>query len=103
LKPKKLRNIDGNGKHHKFDPQVFLDTAGVSRRIAEFRNVMKKIKDIGLDDNTIIAFSTDNGTENWTWPDGGQTPFAGGKGTVLGGRLPSARLLVPVRREGRIL
>src|SRR5438477_1485677 len=30
----------------------------------------------GLDDNTIIAFSTDNGAENFTWPDGGQTPFA---------------------------
>ena len=28
-------------------------------------------------------FSTDNGAENFTWPDGGQTPFAGGKGTAL--------------------
>jgi CRP-like cAMP-binding protein len=36
MKPKKLKNTDGNGKHLKFDPQVFLDTAGVSRRIAEF-------------------------------------------------------------------
>jgi arylsulfatase A-like enzyme len=48
-------------------------------------DVMKKLKDMGLDDNTIVVFSTDNGTENWTWPDGGQTPFAGGKGTVLEG------------------
>jgi len=47
--------------------------------------VMKKIEDDGLDGDTIIAFSTDNGTENFTWPDGGQTPFAGGKGTVLEG------------------
>ncbi len=47
--------------------------------------VMKKLKDDGLDDNTIVVFSTDNGTENFTWPDGGQTPFAGGKGTVLEG------------------
>jgi hypothetical protein len=31
---------------------------------------------MGLDDNTIIAFSTDNGAENFTWPDGGQTPPA---------------------------
>ena len=53
--------------------------------------VMKKLKDAGLDDNTIVAFSTDNGTENFTWPDGGQTPFAGGKGTVLEGgfRVPA--------------
>ncbi len=30
-------------------------------------------------------FTTDNGAENFTWPDGGQTPFAGGKGTALEG------------------
>ncbi len=53
--------------------------------------VMKKLKDAGLDDSTIVAFSTDNGAENFTWPDGGQTPFAGGKGTVLEGgfRVPA--------------
>jgi arylsulfatase len=47
--------------------------------------IMKKLKDDKLDDNTIIVFTTDNGAENFTWPDGGQTPFAGGKGTVLDG------------------
>ena len=41
--------------------------------------VMKKLKDEGFDDNTIVAFTTDNGAENFTWPDGGQTPFAGGR------------------------
>ena len=53
--------------------------------------VMQYLKDNGLDDNTIIVFSTDNGTENFTWPDGGQTPFAGGKGTALEGgfRVPA--------------
>ncbi len=48
-------------------------------------SVLKKLKADGLDDNTIVVFSTDNGAENFTWPDGGQTPFAGGKGTVLEG------------------
>ncbi len=54
-------------------------------------SVMKYVKDNGLDDNTIIAFSTDNGAENFTWPDGGQTPFAGGKGTAMEGgfRVPA--------------
>ncbi len=47
--------------------------------------VMKKLKDEGFDDNTIVVFTTDNGAENFTWPDGGQTPFAGGKGTALEG------------------
>ena len=44
-------------------------------------SVMNYLKDHGLDDNTIVVFTTDNGTENFTWPDGGQTPFAAGKGT----------------------
>ncbi|MGA9419006.1 MAG: arylsulfatase [Candidatus Cybelea sp.] len=47
--------------------------------------VMQKLKDDGLEGNTILMFTTDNGAENFTWPDGGQTPFAGGKGTVLEG------------------
>ncbi len=36
MKPKKLTK-NGNGKVDSFDPQVFLDTAGVARKIAEFR------------------------------------------------------------------
>jgi arylsulfatase len=44
-------------------------------------SVMQKLKEMGVDDNTIVMFTTDNGTENFTWPDGGQTPFYGGKGT----------------------
>ena len=53
--------------------------------------VMQKLKDMGVDDNTIVVFTTDNGTENFTWPDGGQTPFYGGKGTVYEGgfRVPA--------------
>jgi arylsulfatase A-like enzyme len=48
-------------------------------------SVMKKLEDMGVDKDTIVMFTTDNGTENFTWPDGGQTPFAGGKGTVMEG------------------
>jgi arylsulfatase A-like enzyme len=33
-------------------------------------SVMQKLKDMGVDDNTIVMFTTDNGTENFTWPDG---------------------------------
>jgi arylsulfatase len=48
-------------------------------------SVMQKVKDFGIDNDTILAFTTDNGAENFTWPDGGRTPFAGAKGTVLEG------------------
>jgi arylsulfatase A-like enzyme len=59
--------------------------AGMAQLDDVVGGVMKKLKDLGIDDNTIVVFSTDNGAENFTWPDGGQTPFAGGKGTVLEG------------------
>ncbi|SIO60350.1 arylsulfatase [Singulisphaera sp. GP187] len=48
-------------------------------------SVMKKLDDLNVAEDTILVFTTDNGAENFTWPDGGQTPFAGGKGTVLEG------------------
>ena len=54
---------------------------------------LQKLKDMGVDDNTIVVFTTDNGTENFTWPDGGQTPFAGGKGTAMEGGFRSPAIL----------
>jgi arylsulfatase len=67
------------------------EEAGMAQLDDDVGLVMKKLKDIGVDDNTIVVFTTDNGTENFTWPDGGQTPFALGKGTVLEGgfRVPA--------------
>jgi len=68
-----------------------IEEAGMAQLDDIVGAVMKYVKKNGLDDNTIIAFSTDNGAENFTWPDGGQTPFAGGKGTALEGgfRVPA--------------
>jgi arylsulfatase len=43
--------------------------------------VLDKLKELGLEDNTIVMYSTDNGAEVFTWPDGGQTPFRGEKAT----------------------
>lgn len=62
-----------------------IQEAGMAQLDDIVGTVMKYLKDNGLENDTIIAFSTDNGTENFTWPDGGQTPFAGGKGTVMEG------------------
>ena len=52
--------------------------------------VLKQLDDLGIADNTIVVYGTDNGAETGTWPDGGTMPFKGEKGTHLGGRLPRA-------------
>jgi arylsulfatase A-like enzyme len=62
-----------------------IHEAGMSQLDDIVGAVMKKLKDDGLDDNTLLVFTTDNGTQTFTWPDGGQTPFNGEKGTVLEG------------------
>jgi arylsulfatase A-like enzyme len=61
--------------------------------------VMQHLKDKGVENDTIVVFTTDNGAENFTWPDGGQTPFAGGKGTVLEGGF---RVPCVVRWPGKV-
>jgi arylsulfatase len=68
-----------------------IQEAGMAQLDDVVGAVMKYLKDNGLEDDTIVVFSTDNGAENFTWPDGGQTPFAGGKGTALEGgfRVPA--------------
>jgi arylsulfatase A-like enzyme len=43
--------------------------------------LLKLIDDLGIADNTIIVYTTDNGAETFTWPDGGATPFRGEKAT----------------------
>lgn len=45
----------------------------------------KELDDLGIADNTILIISTDNGAEVMTWPDGGNTPFHGEKGTTWEG------------------
>jgi arylsulfatase len=62
-----------------------VEEAGMSQLDDIVGSVMQKVKDLGIENDTIVAFSTDNGAENFTWPDGGQTVFAGGKGTGLEG------------------
>jgi arylsulfatase A-like enzyme len=42
--------------------------------------LLKKLDSLGIADNTIVIFTTDNGAEKFSWPDGGTTPFRGEKG-----------------------
>ncbi len=62
-----------------------LQEAGMAQLDDIVGATMQKLKDMGVDDNTIVVFTTDNGTETFTWPDGGNTPFKGQKGTTYEG------------------
>jgi len=43
--------------------------------------LLKKLDDLGVVNNTLVVFTTDNGAEAMSWPDGGSTPFRGEKAT----------------------
>ena len=47
--------------------------------------VLGRLEKLGVADNTIVVFTSDNGPEIMTWPDGGMTPFKGEKGTTWEG------------------
>jgi arylsulfatase len=68
-----------------------LEEAALKQMDDNIGVVLNWLKENGLDDNTIVVFTTDNGAEVYTWPDGGTTPFAGAKGEVTEGsfRVPA--------------
>jgi arylsulfatase len=58
-----------------------IQEAGMAQFDDNVGSVMQKLDDLGIADNTIVVVTTDNGTESFTWPDGGTSPFKGAKGT----------------------
>jgi arylsulfatase len=67
--------------------------------------LLDKLDELGIADNTIVVFSTDNGAEKFTWPDGGTTPFRGEKGTTWEGgfRVPQMIRWPGVVEPGRTI
>ena len=67
--------------------------------------LLKKLDDLGIADNTIVVYGTDNGAETGTWPDGGTTPFHGEKGTTWEGgfRVPMLVRWPGVIKPGTII
>jgi arylsulfatase len=68
-----------------------LEEAGMAQLDDSVGALLKHIDDMGEAENTIVVFTTDNGAEVFTWPDGGMTPFKATKGTVYEGgfRVPA--------------
>ena len=66
--------------------------------------LLDKLDQLGIADNTIVMYSTDNGAETMSWPDGGTTPFRGEKDTNWEGgyRVPSAIRWPGVIKPGSI-
>ena len=67
--------------------------------------LLKKLDDLGIADNTIVIYTTDNGAEAMSWPDGGTTPFKGEKDTNWEGgfRVPFCMRWPGVIRPGTVV
>lgn len=62
-----------------------LEEAGMAQMDDSIGALLKHLEEIGEAENTIVIFTTDNGAEVFTWPDGGMTPFKATKGTAYEG------------------
>lgn len=76
-------------EHKSLSKSKFADS--VVELDARIGRIMDKLRDLGLDKNTLVFYTTDNGAWQDVYPDAGYTPFRGTKGTVRegGNRVPA--------------
>jgi arylsulfatase len=58
-----------------------IESDGMVEHDGHVGQLLKKLDDLGIADNTIVVYTSDNGAEMMTWPDGGSTPYRGEKAT----------------------
>ncbi len=88
LEPK-AKGVTGQG--------VYAD--GMAEHDGMVGQMLDKLDELGITDNTIVMYSTDNGAELFTWPDGGMIPFRGEKNTTWEGGF---RVPMMVKWPGKI-
>jgi arylsulfatase len=79
--------------------------AGMTEFDDDIGELLKKLDDLRIADNTIVIISTDNGAEVFSWPDGGTTPFHGEKATTWEGgfRVPCVARWPGVIKPGTVI
>ena len=88
LKPES-QNVTGQG--------IYAD--GMAEHDEMVGQLLDKLDELGISDNTIVMYSTDNGAELMSWPDGGMIPFRGEKNTTWEGGF---RVPMMVKWPGKI-
>jgi arylsulfatase A-like enzyme len=78
---------------------------GMVEHDGQVGRVLAKLKELGLENNTIVMYSTDNGSESFSWPDGGTTMFRGEKNTNWEGgyRVPTVIRWPGVIQPGTVI
>lgn len=78
---------------------------GMVEHDAHVGQLLAKLKELGLEENTIVMYSSDNGAEAFTWPDGGTTMFRGEKNTQWEGgyRVPTFIRWPSVIKPGTVI
>jgi arylsulfatase len=82
-----------------------LQADGMTEHDGDVGTLLKKLDEMGIADNTIVVYTSDNGAELMTWPDGGSTPFRGEKATNWEGgyRVPTLIRWPGVIKPGTIV
>jgi len=90
---------EGRRKGEQYTSEADYHGAGMLQHDRDIGTVLDALEEMGLEENTIVVYSTDNGPEHSSWPHGGTTPFRGEKMTTYEG---GVRVPMMARWPGKI-